>query len=89
MENSKYHKAAAEPPLDCRVSGLKRRHGFVLVTPQREIVAETFRPTREAAKGWLIMLEVDGRYERWDWFYRRGWRCRPAELLVGTKPDNG
>ncbi len=81
-------KSAAEPPLDCRVRGVKRTTGFVLMTPHGEVMAETFRPTREAAKGCLATVEVNGRFERWDWFRQRGWKCRRAELLIEKKPSN-
>lgn len=55
--------------------------GFVLVTPQGAILAETFRSTREASKVWTAMLKMaDGRYHDWKHWYRKGWRCRAATI---------
>lgn len=60
-----------------------RANGFVLVTPQGSILAETFRPTRDAAKGWMAMLKMsDGRYHDWKHYYRQGWRCKHAVVQL-------
>lgn len=65
-----------------------RANGFVLVTPQGAILAETFRATRDAAKGWMAMLKMgDGRYHDWKHYYRKGWRCKPATVQL-TEPSN-
>ncbi len=60
--------------------------GFVLVTPQGKILAETFRPTRDAAKGWAVMLKTsDGRYHTWNHYYRAGWRCKRATIQLNCE----
>jgi hypothetical protein len=65
-----------------------RATGFVLITPQGAILAETFRPTRDAAKGWMAMLTMgDGRYHDWKHYYRQGWRCKPAMVQL-VEPSN-
>lgn len=65
-----------------------RAKGFVLVTPEGAILAETFRATREAAKGWMAMLKMgDGRYHDWKHYYREGWRCKPATVQL-IEPSN-
>lgn len=57
--------------------------GFVLVTPEGFPLAETFRATRDASKGWVAMLKhSDGKYYEWKHYYRMGWRCKPAELSM-------
>lgn len=56
--------------------------GFVLVAPTGAILAESFRPTREAAKGWLAMVKVGKAYKEWRWHYRNGWRCKPAKIQL-------
>ena len=62
--------------------------GFVLITPTGAIWAETFRPTRDAAKGWLAMQKMsDGRYHDWKHYYRAGWRCKPATVQL-VEPSN-
>ena len=62
--------------------------GFVLVTPQGAILAETFRTTRDAAKGWMAMLKMsDGRYHDWKHYYGKGWRCKPAMIQL-IEPSN-
>ena len=62
--------------------------GFVLVTPHGSILPETFRPTRDAAKGWMAMLKMeDGRYHDWKHYYRIGWRCKPARIEL-VEPSN-
>ncbi len=59
-----------------------KQKGFVLCAPNGMIWAETFRPTREAAKGWLAHLQVEGRYRDWKWHYKNGWRCKPAQIQL-------
>jgi len=66
-----------------------RTNGFVLVTPHGQLLAETFRSTREAAKGWMAMLKMgDGRYHDWKHYHREGWRCKPATVQL-TEHSNG
>jgi len=81
--------ADAAGPLD---RGVRRRgntlKGFVLVTPRGDVMAETFRSTRDAAKGWMSMLKMgDGRYHDWKHYYRQGWRCKPASMTL-DEPSN-
>lgn len=60
------------------------RSGFVLVTPEGLPLAESFRPTREACKGWLASrpFGVGGHYLTWKAYARLGWRIKPADLCV-------
>jgi hypothetical protein len=59
-----------------------KNKGFVLVSPDGQMLAESFRPTREAAKGWLAMVQDGGRYREWKYYYRMGWRCKAATIQI-------
>jgi hypothetical protein len=63
-----------------------KNKGFVLVSPDGQMLAETFRPTREAAKGWLARVQDEGKYREWQYYYRKGWRCKAATIQIEGDP---
>jgi hypothetical protein len=56
--------------------------GWVLISPEGIVMRESFRATKDGAKGVLVNQPYQGKFTGWRTWNKAGWRCRFAVLDI-------